>query len=139
MAALPPVPTGQGVRTELEKALADLTHAVEVFTADDANREKPDEKAMRVKIMHSAAAIQGLVTDMAGEMLWTATKNASTRSAKLLFSNWGVFEAIPIEEGSSISYADLAAKVDAEEALLGEFLLIDQSSLLRIDPLHTQP
>jgi hypothetical protein len=37
-----------------------------------------------------------------------------------IFMKWKAFEFIP-EEGDGISYAELAAKLDAEEALVSKF------------------
>ena len=37
-----------------------------------------------------------------------------------LFVKWKVFEKLPTEPGTAISYAALAAKVGADEALIGE-------------------
>ena len=37
-----------------------------------------------------------------------------------VFQHWGVFEAIPMEKGASITTSDLAQKIGAEESLLSE-------------------
>lgn len=45
----------------------------------------------------------------------------SVVSAVRVFQHWGVFDIIPAQEGGFISFAELAEKIEAEEALLGEF------------------
>ena len=46
-------------------------------------------------------------------------QQTATYTASHLFYEWGVFEAIPTQ--GSISYQEVAAKTDTEEALLSKF------------------
>ena len=80
------------------------------------------DKALRLQIVSAANAILASVKDPAGIGM-EAIGQVTLITANRIFWAWEVFDAIPIQDGSSISYEELAAKADAEVSLLGEMLL----------------
>ncbi|KAK3328767.1 O-methyltransferase [Apodospora peruviana] len=110
-------PPASTLREDLRKAIADLTAAVDDFVADPeaASRGGTATHAQRSAIAAVAARAQALVkepSEQGPELCRQASIAASTR----LFSEWGVFEAIPRD--GSVTYTDLAAMVKVEEVLI---------------------
>ncbi len=61
-----------------------------------------------------------------------------------LFLKWKAFDAIPAEEGAAISYADLAARLGAEESLISErnsrlYLPSECQTHPRVSSIHPRP
>ncbi|KAK3381140.1 O-methyltransferase [Podospora didyma] len=105
-------------KVELLRAAAELTAAINDYVATPAPEGAEGavlEQRRRRDIVDATDRVQRLVKDPADQ--WIDVVYPQTlATTKRLFYDWGVFEAIPPE--GSISYADLAAKVDAEEVLL---------------------
>ena len=61
-----------------------------------------------------------------------------------LFLKWKAFDAIPAEEGAAISYAELAARLGAEESLISErnsrlYLPSECQTHPRVSSIHPRP
>lgn len=102
---------------DLRETAGSLMSSVIDFVAAESNGNTDPalDLMRRAKILEATRRIQLLTKDPGDE--WTDMVYASTlMTAKRLFCDWGVFDAIPTE--GTISFAELAAKVDAEEMLL---------------------
>ena len=89
----------------------------------------------RLKVLKPALELLGAIRPGPDTIMgWFA--NLSIVSVVRVFSHWRVFDLIPAEPGSSISYADLAAKVNADEALLVRlsWLLTSTATLQHVEP-----
>lgn len=94
--------------------------------ADDISRNvslAATDSAARLKTATAALELANAVR-APGDTVMDLFVNMSTVSAVRLFEHWGAFDIIPAGEGEGITYAELAARIHAEEALVGECLLL---------------
>lgn len=103
-------------RTGLRTAAAELASVVEDFIGNPQADGTPLDQLRRRKVIDAALRVGALVKDPADQWL-DMLQGITLATANRLFSEWGVYDAMPAEE--SISYADLATKVDVEPMLLG--------------------
>ncbi|KAK3690325.1 O-methyltransferase [Podospora appendiculata] len=122
-------------QAELQLATEQLNAAVARFNNEPAADEAVDQ-GQRRDIIEAAKRIIESVEGPAEQWVESAGSLAVI-AANRLFWEWNVFESIPLD-GSSISYADLATKVDAELALLTRIggLLVSSGVLKQIGPDH---
>jgi hypothetical protein len=106
-----------GTRPELRTAAAELAAAVDEFIANPQADGSAVDQLRRRKVIDAAGRVQALVKDPADQWL-DMLQGITLTAANRLFSEWGVFGAIPSE--GSISYSDLAAKTNADVTLLGK-------------------
>lgn len=111
-----------GTRTELRKVAAELAAAVDEFVANPQANGTAIDQLQRRKVIDVAGRVQALVKDPADQWL-DMVQGITLATSNRLFSEWGVFDAIPPE--GTISYSDLAAKVDAEATLLCKVAISD--------------
>jgi hypothetical protein len=102
-------------RRQATAAVDELDVAVKDFFAKPEPFGNDADKAQRRRIIDAAQKLITAVKDPADEWLDVAGQMA-LMGANRLFTVWKVWDEIPLE--GSISYADLAAKVDAEVSLL---------------------
>jgi hypothetical protein len=107
---LPPaIPvSGQDYLVDLARK---ITHTVSQIPTDDAARIKVATAALEL-----AAAVRPPSDTIMG---WFA--NMSVISAVRLFLHWGAFDIIPSGKGETITYAELARRIRADEGLLGQY------------------
>lgn len=95
------------------RQLADLIsrNIDQLATANDA-------AALGVKTATAALELANAIRPPQDTIMnWFATM--SVVSAVRLFQQWGAFEVIPAGPGESITYAELARRIDADEGLVG--------------------
>jgi hypothetical protein len=88
-----------------------ITHTVSQVPTDDAARIKVATAALEL-----AAAVRPPSDTIMG---WFA--NMSVISAVRLFLHWGAFDIIPSGKGETITYAELAQRIRADEGLIGQY------------------
>ncbi|KAK3382753.1 S-adenosyl-L-methionine-dependent methyltransferase [Lasiosphaeria ovina] len=101
------------VPTQLDALAQELKDAANGIRAGTISLET----GARFKVLEAARAIIGAVeapTDLLMQWVPSVTQLTAVR----LFNQWKVFDAIPTESGSSISYKELAEKVNADVILL---------------------
>ncbi len=77
------------------------------------------DDAARIKVTTAALELAATVRPPGDTIMgWFA--NMSVISAVRLFLHWGAFAIIPSGKGETITYTELARRINAEEALLGE-------------------
>ncbi|KAK0717962.1 S-adenosyl-L-methionine-dependent methyltransferase [Lasiosphaeria miniovina] len=108
------------------------------FLADEISRnvgQVQTEEVARLRTVTAALELAGAVRPPPDAIMSWFT-NMSIVSAVRVFQSWRVFDTIPAGKGESISYADLAAKVDTEEAFLirMSWMLSSTGVLRHIDP-----
>jgi hypothetical protein len=108
MASAPDI---KAVSEELNKAVAD-------YTTNASSGGSDIDKSQRRRIVDAANRLIASVRDPDDEWV-DSTVQTAVITANRLFWEWKVFEHIPSEPGSDISYAELAEKTGVEEALLG--------------------
>ncbi|KAK1997564.1 O-methyltransferase [Colletotrichum falcatum] len=106
---------GDSVREEAAAATEEVNAALESFVAEPGPAGGDLDKAQRRRIIEAATKLINAVKDPADEWFDT-TAQVAELGAKRLFAEWRVYDRIPLQ--GSISYAELAAAVDAEEALI---------------------
>jgi len=89
------------------------------------------DKTQYQKIVEAAQKVLAAAKDPAG-MGMEAIGQLSVITANRIFWEWGVFDEIPAT--GTISYAELAKKVEADVSLLGETLLWPSHSLTSSGP-----
>lgn len=105
------------VRAEAASAADEVAAAVRAFM-DERHAPGGDvDKTQRRRVVDAANALIAAVKDPADEW-FDATAEVARLGASRLFWEWKAYDAIPAE--GSISYAELAGKVEAEEALIRE-------------------
>ena len=109
--ASPPSVPPQPKQEHLLKLTSDITHNISQIATDDAAQIKAVTATLEL-----AAALRPPGDTIMG---WFA--NMSVISAVRLFLHWGAFDTIPSNKGESITYAKLAAQVNADEGLIGKF------------------
>lgn len=77
-----------------------------------------DDAGLRVKTATAALELANAVRPPSDTIMSWFT-SMSIVSAVRLFQHWGAFEAIPSGPGESITYAELARRIDADEGLVG--------------------
>ncbi|KAH6856912.1 S-adenosyl-L-methionine-dependent methyltransferase [Chaetomium sp. MPI-CAGE-AT-0009] len=87
---------------------AKIAHSISQITTDDGARIKAVTDTLEL-----AAALRPPGDTIMG---WFA--NMSVVSAVRLFVHWGAFDIIPSSKGESITYAELARRVNADEELI---------------------
>jgi hypothetical protein len=107
--ASPPSSTPQP-NQDLLDLTANIAHSISQIATDDAARIKPVTDTLEL-----ATALRPPGDTIMG---WFA--NMSVISAVRLFMHWGAFDIIPSSKGDSITYAGLAARVNADEGLIGK-------------------
>ena len=126
--ASPPL---DGTRAELQKSAVELKAAIDEFVANPQADGAQIDQLRRRKIMDAASRVSGIVKDPADQ--WLDLLQAITlATANRLFSEWGVFDAIPPE--GAISYSELAAKVNAEPGLISRRACEIKMSRCATDP-----
>ncbi len=103
-------------RTEWESIRA----ATEQLSAAVAEAGGPD-KADWQKIAHAAQKIHEAAKDPANAGMEGICQISLITANRILWE-WGVFDEIPLE--GSISYSELATKVDADVSLLSESTMV---------------
>ncbi|CAM1510019.1 Fc.00g003540.m01.CDS01 [Cosmosporella sp. VM-42] len=98
-------------RADLQAATDSLTAAVGEFTAGP----DVDDKGQRQKIIEAAEKIISVAKDPSDQGM-DAIGQLTLIAANRIFWEWGVFDEIPPE--GSISYSDLAGKVNADVSVL---------------------
>jgi hypothetical protein len=107
----PSAPAVQGLDQDRLQYLADdITRKISQMATNDAARIKTATAALEL-----AAAVRPPGDTIMG---WFA--NMSVISAVRLFLHWGAFDIIPSGKGESITYAELASRINADEALLSQ-------------------
>jgi hypothetical protein len=101
---------------DLKAFTGDLQTAVDSFLAGE--QEGSAGLGGRKKIIAAAEKILGVVKDPGSQWMERSVQIGNIGAAHL-FQVWGAFEQIP-EEGS-ISFAELAEKLDAETSVVGKF------------------
>ncbi|KAK4235045.1 S-adenosyl-L-methionine-dependent methyltransferase [Achaetomium macrosporum] len=93
-----------------------LLRLAEVITLNISSQAAADDGA-RIKVATAALELAAAVrTPTDTVMDWFATM--SVISSVRLFLHWGAFDMIPSGEGESITYAELAERVNADEGLV---------------------
>ena len=100
-------------RADLQAATDNLTTAVGEFVAGP----DVDDKGQRQKIIEAAEKIISVAKDPSDQGM-DAMGQLTLIAANRIFWEWGVFDEIPLE--GSISYSDLAGKVDADVSVLSK-------------------
>lgn len=106
------------VRADAASAADEVAAAVRAFLDERHTSGGDVDKTQRRRIVDAANALIAAVKDPADEW-FDATAEVARLGANRLFWEWKAYDAIPVE--GSISYAELAGKVEAEEALIREF------------------
>lgn len=106
----PPSVPPQPSQERLLKLTSDIAHNISQIATDDAARIKALTDSLEL-----AAALRPPGDTIMG---WFA--NMSVISAVRLFIHWGAFDIIPPSKGESITYSKLAARVNADEGLIGK-------------------
>lgn len=107
----PPPATSRSDQNRLQHLVDDITRNISHSTTDDASRIKAATAALEL-----AAEVRPPGDTIMG---WFA--NMSVISAVRVFLHWGAFDIIPSPKGERITYADLAARVNADEGLVGQY------------------
>jgi hypothetical protein len=107
---LPPPTTPVAEQEHLLDLASKVTHAVSRIATDDAARIKAATAALEL-----AAAARPPTDTIMG---WFV--NMSIVSAVRLFLHWGAFDMIPPGTRETITYAELAQRVGADEGLVGQ-------------------
>lgn len=105
---------------ELAETISRNVDALSPTTAPHRSRPgTPSEDVARIQLISAAEELLYAVRPPPDTIMgWFA--QMSVVSAVHVFQHWGVFEIIPAQMGEFISFTELAEKVRAEEALLGE-------------------
>ncbi|GKT51203.1 methyltransferase fsa4 [Colletotrichum spaethianum] len=106
---------GDLVREEAAAATAEVNAALQSFVTDPGSSGGDFDKAQRRRIIEAATKLINAVKEPADEWFDT-TLQVAQLGAKRLFAEWKVYDHIPLE--GSISYGELAGRVDAEESLI---------------------
>ena len=107
--------TSREARIQVTAATDELNVAVKDFFAKPESFGNDVDTAQRRRIIDAAQKLITAVKDPADEWVDVSAQMA-LMAANRLFTVWKVWDEIPLE--GSISYTDLAAKVDAEVSLL---------------------
>lgn len=107
----------EGDRLEIQKAVSELTAAADDFVSNPQAVSSPLDQAQRRKLIDIAERIQDIVKDSDDQWV-DQLQSITVMTANRLFSDWKAFDVIPPE--GSISIAELAEKIDAEEALISK-------------------
>ena len=110
---------------DIRAAAAQLTAAVGEL-ADPPAGSKELDKAQAANIVEAAQRILSLAKSPAG-LGMEAIGQLSIITANRIFWEWNVFEAIPRD--GAISYAELAAKVDADVSVISGFFFDTEPSI----------
>jgi hypothetical protein len=108
-------PSSHVVREQATAAADELNAAMGVFVANAEPLGTDVDKVQRRRIIEAAQKLIRSVKNPADEWMDTMA-HTSHIVAQRLFTEWKVWDEIPVE--GSISYADLAAKVNGEESLI---------------------
>lgn len=108
---------GGQVRAEATAAAEEVNAALQSFVTGPGPSGGDLDKAQRRRIIDAANKLITAVKDPADEW-FDATAQVAQLGANRLFWEWKVYDQIPLE--GSISYGELAGKVDAEESLISE-------------------
>ncbi|KAF6814099.1 O-methyltransferase [Colletotrichum plurivorum] len=103
------------VRADAASAADEVAAAVRAFLDERHTPGGDVDKTQRRRVVDAANALIAAVKDPADEW-FDATADVARLGANRLFWEWKAYDAIPAE--GSISYAELAVKVEAEEALI---------------------
>lgn len=106
---------------DLRAATEQLNAAVDALSAEGGGSggNDPTARLLRQQIALAATSILTAIKDPAG-MGMEAIGQVTVITANRIFWEWGVFDAIPTDEGSSITYGELATIANADVSLLGE-------------------
>ena len=115
-AASAPAPAVSDPIADLLAATKELTGAVDEFTSQAAGAGQTAASGHNLNLGQRRRIIDA-AKDPVDQWMDVTAQSALFTANRLLFQ-WGVFEAIPLE--GSISYAELAAKVDADPVLISE-------------------
>lgn len=102
-------------RADLQTATNQLTAAVDEFMSGP----DVDDKGKRQKIIEAATKILAVAKDPSDQGM-DAIGQLTLIAANRIFWEWGVFDEIPAE--GTISYSELAEKVNADVSVLSESL-----------------
>lgn len=100
-------------RADLQAATDELNAVVGDFMSGPDG----DDKGQRQKIIEAASKILAVAKDPSDQGM-DAIGQLTLIAANRIFWEWGVFDEIPLE--GSISYSELADKVNADVSLLSE-------------------
>jgi hypothetical protein len=101
-------------RADLQAATDELNAVVGDYMSRPVDA---DDKGQRQQIIEAASKILAAAKDPSDQGM-DAIGQLTVIAANRIFWEWGVFDEIPLE--GSISYADLARKVNADVSLLSE-------------------
>ena len=107
---------------ELRVATQRLNAAVNAWSVEvggGSGGNPATDRLLRQQIALAATSILTAVKDPAG-MGMEAISQVTVITANRIFWEWGVFDGIPTDEDSGITYAELATMVNADASLLGE-------------------
>lgn len=108
---------GDQVRAEATAAAEEVNTALRTFLTEPGTAGSDLDKGRRRRIADAANRLIAAVRDP-GDEWFDATAQVAQLGANRLFWEWKAYDHIPPE--GSISYADLAGKVDAEVSLISE-------------------
>lgn len=107
----PPPPAMPGLdQDRLHGLVDDITRNVSQLATDDSARIKAATAALEL-----AAVVRP-----PGDTIMSWFANMSVISAVRLFLHWGAFDIIPAAKGESITYSELASKLNAEDGLISQ-------------------
>ncbi|KAK3389720.1 S-adenosyl-L-methionine-dependent methyltransferase [Podospora didyma] len=133
-APTPPHPVGPGATGSLSpERLRFLANQISC-SVDEMSSPETSELA-RLRTVTAAMELVGAVRPPP-DTIMSLFVNMSMVSAVKVFQSWRVFDIMPAGKGESISYAELAEKVNAEEALLIRMAwMLSSTGILR----HEEP
>lgn len=106
---------GDQVRAEATAAADEVTAALQTFLKEPGTAGSDLDKGQRRRIVDAAQKMISAVKDP-GDEWFDATAQVAQMGANRLFWEWKAYDHIPPE--GSISYAELAKKVEADESLI---------------------
>ncbi|KAF5485197.1 Methyltransferase fsa4 [Colletotrichum siamense] len=106
---------GDQVRAEATAAADEVTAALQTFLKEPGTAGSDLDKGQRRRIVDAAQKLISAVKDP-GDEWFDATAQVAQMGANRLFWEWKAYDHIPPE--GSISHAELAKKVEAEESLI---------------------
>lgn len=123
----------QGLDSQLRTLQTEFNTLVEQYLNKTPTSGTDEDQGRREKIAEVTQKILSTVKDPADQSV-DMTMQCALFVARRLFSEWGAWDHIPLGSRATITYADLASGLDAEESLVRRIggVLVSQGVLTQV-------